>query len=290
MHPYLGVSLALLALLGWGLGDFFIQKTTRLVGSWRALFWIGLFGAIVIFPFVIKDIAYLKTADLFLLGTLSVVVVLGSLFNFEALRQGKMAIVEPIISLELPLTIALSVVFLRESLELIPWILIALVFVGIILAITKHHTHWFYHRRALEKGVILASIGVVGTALSSFLIGVSSQNISPLITVWFVDVIIVLVCGFYMLYSKQFKELGKGLRKYRWSIISQSFFDNLGWVAFAVATTLIPISIAITISESYVALAVLLGFFINREKLQKHQLVGAALAIISVIVLAGVYR
>ena len=290
MYPYLGVSLALLALLGWGFGDFLIQKTTRLVGSWRALFWIALLGAVVIFPFVIKDIPYLKVSDLVLLGVLSVVVVLGSLFNFEALRRGKMVIVEPIISLELPITIGLSVFFLRERLELIPWILIALVFIGIILAITKHHTHWFYHRRVLEKGVILACIGAVGTALSSFLIGVSSQNISPLITVWFVDIIIVLVCGFYLLYSKQFKELGKDLKKYKWSIIGQSFFDNLGWVAFATATTLIPISIAITISESYVALAVLLGFFINREKLQKYQLVGAALAIISVIVLAGIYQ
>jgi drug/metabolite transporter (DMT)-like permease len=60
----------------------------------------------------------------------------------------------------------------------------------------------------------------------------------------------------------------------------------VAWVSFAKATTFIPIAIATTISESYIALAVLLGLFVNREKLRTHQILGITLATFGVIILA----
>jgi len=56
MQPGLGILMILLAIIGWGLGDFFIQKCARKYGDWEPLFAITLFGAIVLFPFVYKDI------------------------------------------------------------------------------------------------------------------------------------------------------------------------------------------------------------------------------------------
>lgn len=70
-------------------------------------------------------------------------------------------------------------------------------------------------------------------------------------------------------------------------IIGQSILDNTAWVAFAFATIFIPISIATTISESYIALAVFLGIFINREKLRPHQMIGVVLALVGVIALSA---
>jgi drug/metabolite transporter (DMT)-like permease len=286
MSHYVGILFAFIALVSWGFGDFFIQKTTRVVGSWDALFFIGIVGLIGLFPFVKNDLASLSSANILLLGLLGVVVVFATLFDFEALRQGKIAIVEPIIGLELPITVGLSLTLANESLSFLQLFLVGIVFIGIILAITAHHTHLHYHKRIFERGVILAGIGAIGMALTNFLVGVSSQGISPLITIWFAHSLLAVVCGIYILYKGEFGNLISDFKNYPKPIIGQSILDNVAWVSFAKATTYIPIAIATTISESYIALAVLLGLFVNREKLRTHQIVGVTLAIIGVIMLS----
>lgn len=62
--------------------------------------------------------------------------------------------------------------------------------------------------------------------------------------------------------------------------------DNAAWLSFAVATTYISIAVAMTISETYMALTVLLGMFVNHERLRGHQIAGVLLATIGVIILS----
>src|SRR3989344_3230998 len=185
----IGIILALVALLTWGFGDFFIQRATRQVGSWKTLFFNGVVGSLALTPFVWRDLPALDKSDWLLLGALSIVTLFAALFDFEALRRGKIAIIEPILGAELPLTAGLSVIFVGEVLSAPQFVLIGVIFIGIILAITQHHTHLHYHKRIFEKGVILAGIGMVGMALMNVLVGVTSQEISPLIAMWFIDVV-----------------------------------------------------------------------------------------------------
>jgi len=56
MSISVGIGLAFVAMLCWGIGDFWIQKSTRKVGDSEALFFITAFGAAVLLPFVYKDI------------------------------------------------------------------------------------------------------------------------------------------------------------------------------------------------------------------------------------------
>ncbi len=286
MSHYTGILFALIALISWGFGDFFIQRTTRIVGSWKAMFFIGIVGLVGLLPFVKNDLLFLSGANLLLLSLLGVVVVFAALFDFEALRQGKIAIVEPIIGLELPITVGLSLALAGESLSFLQLFLIGIVFIGIMLAITAHHTHLHYHKRIFERGAILAGIGAIGMALTNFLVGVSSQSISPLVTIWFAHSLLAVVCGIYILSKGEFRSLISDFKNHPKPIIGQSILDNVAWVSFAKATTYIPIAIATTISESYIALAVLLGLFVNREKLRAHQIAGVTLATFGVIMLS----
>jgi len=286
MYNSVGIILAFVALFSWGFGDFFIQKTTRLVGSFRALFFIGFVGFLALFPFVINDLPNLTTPDITLLVVLGIVVLFGALFDFEALRQGKIAIVEPIIGLELPMTVGLGLIFLGESLSIIQALLILTVFIGITLSVTTHHGHLRYHKRIFEKGVILAGIGAIGMALTNFMVGVSSSELTPLLAIWFAHTMLALSCGGYALFSGQFKGTMSIIRKHPVPIVGQSILDNLGWISYASATTYLPLSITTTISESYLALAVLLGIFINKEKLKSYQLIGVLLATLGVISLS----
>ncbi len=288
-----GIVFALLALFGWGFGDFFIQRATRAVGIWKALLLIDVVGIVTLFPFILKDFGLLFSSA-FHIGILiiaSVVILLTALAEFESLRRGKLAIVEPILSLELLLTVALSVLVWGEQLTFAQLMLAGIAFLGITLAVTEHHTHLHYHRRIfLERGVLFAILGAVGMGLFNFLVGVGSQEISPLMTIWFTSMFTAIFIIFHLKRRGELRGFLTDLRRHTTTLVAVCVLDNFAWVSFAVATTLIPITITTTISESYIALTVFLGVFINKEKLRFHQIVGIVLTIAAILILATTIR
>jgi len=289
MH-ILGTIFAFLALASWTFGDFFIQKLVRVVGNLKTLIYIGTVGTIGIFPFITKELVPLfgNTTRLFLLTFTGVIIFFAAIFDFEALKQGKLAIIEPILGMELPVTIALSVVLWGERLSLIQYLLMASAFVGIILAITIHNTHLHYHKRIFENGVLFAALGSVIMGLVNFLVGVSSQRTSPLMAIWFTNLIFTLCCFIYMAVKTNFGGIVRDFTKNLKITLTTSVFDNAAWIFFAFAASMIPISIATTVSESYIVFVVCLGLFLNKEKIQWHQLVGTAVTIISIIFLSAI--
>jgi len=286
--PALGILFALCALFGWTFGDFFIQRGARTVGSWRTLFYIGAMGGLFLFPFVYQEIgpAFSHWNNAVIFGLLLLVTLFAALFQFEALKSGKIAIIEPVFSIELPITVGFCLVLWKETLNVVQALLMLTVFVGIMLAVTIHHTRLHYHKRIFEKGFVLAGIGAIGMALVNFLTGVSSQGTSPLLTIWILHGGLSIICLAYLFWSGEIKQLLWDFRRHRNTVLAFSMFDNFAWISFAFAVRYIPISIATTISESYIALTVLLGIFVNREKLKPHQLAGIALTIIGITILS----
>ena len=285
-----GIIFSFLALFAWGFGDFSIQRATRVVGIWKTLFFIGSAGVVVLFPFIVSEIGPLfsNPRHIGLLALAGLVVFFTALFEFESLRRGKLAIVEPVLGLELPITVALSVLLWGEVLSLPQLFLVGTTFVGVVLAVTIHHTHLHYHRRIFERGVILAGIGAIGMGLFNFLIGVGSQETSPLMTIWFTNCVFTLLCFAYLSATNQMRALIADVRAHTTTMLAVSILDNAAWVFFAFAVSLIPISIAITVSESYIALTVLLGIFVSHERLKYHQIVGVVIALASVLFLSGI--
>ncbi len=288
MPEYFGIIFALIALFAWGFGDFLIQRTTRLVGDWKALFYITLVGFVGLFSFIKAQISALTIYDIMLLSIIGIVSFLASLADFEALKKGKISIIEPVFGLELPFIIAASIIFVKERPEAIQLALMALIFIGILLAITRCRFARNEYRFLFEKGTLLAVAGSIGIAATAVLVGISSRTLSPLTIIWFADGLIMVFSAFYLIKMGSFRHFWKDLHTHPVPIIGQSVLDNVAWVSFGFATSIIPISITSAISESYIILAVLLGILINREKLRTHQKIGILLAIVSVILLSTV--
>ena len=268
----LGIIYAIAAMLSWGVGDFLIQRASRKIGIWQTLFFIGLGGFLGLFPFVKNEIpALFAEANLSLLLVTVLVALAAALFYFEALKVGKIAVIEPITAVELPIAIALSIAIAGERLTFPQIMLMLMVFVGIVLVITEHHSHLHYHKRILEKGVVIALIGAVGMGLNDLLMGLSARNVSPLLSVWFIHSVLAALCLGYLIFTKQSVKLVSEFKRYPWLIISQSVLYNAAWAFFALAVNLIPIAITATIGEAYIAIGVLLGIFLNKEKLKYHQ-------------------
>jgi drug/metabolite transporter (DMT)-like permease len=207
-------------------------------------------------------------------------------WQYYVLRVGKLAVVEPVISLELPLTVLISALLGREVLSLPIYVLIITVFVGIILTVSPTKFHIGHLLARFEKGTFIALVGAAGMALTNFVFGHNSQVASPLVSLWVIHFVITVIAAAWLIFKRQFMHLGRDFRKAPVAIIAETVFDNTAWVAYAYAVLYIPISIAITVSEGYIILAVLLGVVVNRERLKHHQYLGVVLAIAGVLLLS----
>jgi len=284
----MGILLAFVALLSWGLGDFLIQRSARKFGDWVALFYITAFAAVVLFPFVYNDIARSLSAHGVLLWATSFVILLAGLLDFEALRIGKISVIEPIYALEIPVAAFLAAYVIHEQLSLLQIIFIATLVAGIFLvSITSFQR---LKKIGAEKGVWQAVLGTIGVGAVNFLFGVGSRETSPLMINWFTSIFIALVALIYLASASRLHELGDNLKNGKALIVGVGLFDNLAWVAFAYSMLYIPIAVATGISEGYIAFAGALGLLLNKEKLRAHQWAGFVLAVVSVVLLALVTK
>jgi drug/metabolite transporter (DMT)-like permease len=289
MTVTVGIGLAFIAMLCWGFGDFLIQKSTRKLGNWETLFFMTAFGALVLLPFVWQSIPKLfttgsSTSTIWVLLGASIILLCAALVDFEALRKGKLAIIEPIWSFEIPMAAFLAFFILGERISVLQIIFVIILLLSLILvAFREKH---FNKKFLMEKGVILAILGAILMGGANFFMGWGGRVSDPLMVNFFTDVFLMLVTFLYLISKGKFTGLWKDLKHGYPVLLPMSIADKVAWVAFVFAMTLSPIAIATALSESYIIVAVLLGLFINKEKLQKHQKIGLVGAIISAVVLA----
>jgi len=272
------------AMLFWALGDFFIQKTTRKIGTIETLAFIGIFGSFALFPFVIRDLPNLFSREtIILLVFLGIITFIAAIFDFEALKICKLSTADIVMSVELPITIVLSYLLLGEKLTLVQIGIVGVILLGTILTATESWTDW---KIKLERGIILAFTAAITMGFVNFFTSISSRNISPVMAIWFPWVIFSILCIIILIKKKGLKPFLYHTSEFKWLILAIAVFDTLAWLFYALATVKEKIGITLAITEAYPAIALLLGIWINKEKINWHQGVGAALALAGSITLA----
>ena len=281
----LSVLAAFGAMLCWGFGDFFIQKSARKVGNIEALAFIGIIGSIILLPFVVFELPLLFSFEnLALLCFVGIATLVIALFNFEALKQGKLSVVEIVLEIELPITVLLGFLFFAEivSAQQIAFILFILLGIGLI-SLPNVSKQQFLKR--VEKGILLAIIAGIGLAFLNFFTAVASRKVSPLMAIWMPFVVFTIPCLLYIWRREGFKKLAANAVKYKFTLLGMGVFDTLAWLFFAIAVAEKELAITTAITESYPAVALLLAVCINKETIRKHQYAGAAIALAACILL-----
>ncbi|MFZ2804392.1 MAG: DMT family transporter [Patescibacteria group bacterium] len=287
--PVFGLLFALIALFGFAFSDFLMQRSTRGIGIWRTRFVLSVSSAVILLPFVFGGIGAFITNQVLvvLLVGLSALSIIGGYFGLKALKLGKLSVIEPINGLELPFTVILSVGLLHEALSLIQVALIVVIFAGIMLTVTRRRPKGGI-RRALEKGTAYAFVGVFGLGIANLTIGVTSRMSSPVFVAWSMGLLAGAISFVYLVITKRLPGTIAKVSAHARELFLLSIISNVAWISYGYATIFLPISIATALSESYIALAVLLGVIANRERLRRHQIIGIILTISGVICLAAV--
>lgn len=282
----MGILFALSALVCWGVGDFLIQRSARKFGDGIALFFITALGAIALLPLVWSDIPsiFSMSRDALILWGTSLILLAAALLDFEALRIGKISVVEPIYSFEIAVTAVLGAIFINESLTTHQILATAVLIFGIFLVSMQRLKHSGIF--SLERGVLLAIGATALMGAVNFMFGVGGRETNPLIINWFTSTFIAVVMAGYLTFAGEWHHIRRQWRGNKPLIFSVGLIDNLAWIFYTYSTLTIPIAIATAISESYIVLASLLGLWLNRERLRRHQMVGLLITVLAAIALA----
>ena len=275
-------------MLCWGFGDFLIQRSTRRLGNWETLFLITFFGAIILLPFsFFKIIPFLNNtgAAFWVVIIAALAMLVAAISEFESLRVGKITVIEPIWSMEIPMSVFLAFIVLSEKLSWFTLVIILSLLVGLVLVSVRETKH--FKNIFLERGALIALFAALAMGATNFFVGWGARETDPILVNFIMNVVLFVCSGLFLLYKGKLISVVSDFKKAPLSLSTMVIADNVAWVAFAFAMALAPIGIAVALSESYIIIAVILGFLINKEKLQLHQKIGLIMAVISAIILAS---
>lgn len=289
MNITLGIILAFVAALFWGFGDFFIQKTTRKMGDWETLFVVTFIGTLLLLPFSFNSLVDLLTSgdlkNILILAGCGIFLFTAAIFNLQGMKLGKISVIEPLWSIEIISASVISYLVLREALSPVQICLIGALIVCFILLSIKESGSFKWRNFFVEKGVVFAVVGTIIMGAADFFMGWGSRVTDPLLVNFAVNIVMSTIAGGYLLFNGRIAHLANDIRHNTWLILRASFLDNFGWIAYAFAMSMAPIGIATSLTEASILVAVMLGLFVNKEKLQHHQKIGLAGAIICAITL-----
>lgn len=288
MLTTLGIMFAIAAMFAWGVGDFTIQKSLRKFGDWETLFIISALGSIVLIFFVWRDVIALfssfSTSVLILLAA-GITLLVAAIMEFEALKRGKLSVIEPTWSMEIPMTVLLAFLVLGETLGFFQIVVIVGLVVGLVLV--SYQGNPFSKKFLLERGVMLSIFAALVMGAANFFVGWGARASDPLVVNFVISFISMLGSGIVLLWQGKFIKCCRDTVREPRITFTMAVLDNIAWIAFAFAMTLAPIGIAAALSESYIIIAVILGLFVNKEKLERHQKIGLIIAVIAAVIIAS---
>jgi len=240
-------------------------------------------------PFAYGNIGPILSGSLstvIVLVILCIILFIAALLDFESLRLGKLAVVEPIWSFEVPVSALLAFFILGERINSTQILLIVFLLVGLALVSVKDKLN--FKNILFEKGTVIAFFAAILMGAANFLMGWSARLSDPITANFVSDLFLLVGTAIFLLVTGRMKSMMKHMIENKKILLFMSIPDKIAWVAFAFAMSLAPIGIVVALSESYIIIAVILGLTVNKEKIKFHQKCGLVLAVISAIILASI--
>ena len=274
MVTFLALAAAVLA----GTGDFFggrATKKTNIISVLAISHFLGLLIILLIAPLMAEEF---KTGDFFLGVLASSFGLLGLSLLYRGLAKGPMAIVAPITAVACATLPVIWGLFSGEKLSAQQ---IIGVFVGLFAIFL---VSWTPGGQAGIKGMLVLEALIAGLAFGAFFIVIdgTSETTAPWPVVGSRVFSVIAIFLFVMIGRKNIKP-GKKSTPY---IIGAGFFDTLANVVLLAALNRGMLSLVSVLASFYPAVTVLLARLFLKEMMLKSQIVGLALGLTSIALLA----
>ncbi|MDO9509817.1 MAG: EamA family transporter, partial [Candidatus Magasanikbacteria bacterium] len=175
------------------------------------------------------------------------------------------------------------ILFFQEKLNLQQSLLTALIFCGIFLATLKapqsKFMTFFSGKTWIEKGVFFAIGAVLVISLINFFTVSNARLTSPLLAIWFPWTILAVSSLTFIFLKKDYRRSFLNLKKNFPIVLLMCIANCIAWVSFSYSSTKINFSILSAIALAYPLIAILLGIFVNKEKIIRIQAFGIGVAL-----------
>jgi drug/metabolite transporter (DMT)-like permease len=280
------ILFALVAHIGWGTSDIFGAMASRKIGGYSTTFWSYLvripFLALFL-PFDMENVRSLTWSAFLISGVLSMVLLTGTAFFFEAFRGGNPSLVGTIGSAFTVPTVILSVLFFGERLDLYQTLAIAVIVVGLVMTSLDF-------KEVRQKGVVLdrstalALLAMLTWGIYFAFIRIPVEEIG-----WFLPSYISFFFAPFVLVLMRLQKVplesptAKGVLPSFIGLVLLGTAANFGYnLGISSGYT----SIVAPIAGSYPVLFVFLSALIFKEPVNRQQLWGMIVSLVGIVVLS----
>lgn len=282
----IGILLGLVSLSCWGIADFLAARSSRKYGTFPTFFWSQLSGFLSLMPFLVffpiqTQINRLDWVWLSINILLFVSII--PLF-YRALGIGVVAVITPIVSANIVVTIAIGLVIFQEFLSFSEIFAVSLVTIGLFLVASD----WRHLRNTMKLGL---ARGLPEAFIVMLLFGIFFSILAHLSwqVGWLTSFLIIRTGSLFIVL------LVVIYRWWHWNIkipihplpFTIGVFDSLAFLAFNLGVQQVPLSIIAPIANSFPVMTIILAVIFLREFPAKNQWVGILTVLIGVIMLAG---
>ncbi len=280
------IFIALLIMLGWGIGDFVIAHSSKKSNPFFVNFWISpvQFVLMATVYFVLFFPKLLPAKMWPVMVAYSVIHTIAFLAFLKALQVGKVSLVSPIASGYGILAMALSLAFLRESLKATQYAGILITTAGLLLSIINFSELKKLRLRSQVKGLKYALIAFVAWGVAFVLTAFVVREVDW-VTPFFFSAFISVPLAFFLMA----RNVKGSLIPKKGMLISLAFASVLllgSWFLYTFSVRTFPSALLAPISAAYPAVTILLAHFFFKERMANIQYAGVGMILAGLVVAA----
>jgi drug/metabolite transporter (DMT)-like permease len=297
----MGIILGLSAAIFWGTADFLVRYSTRIIGTYRTLFYMQFIGLACLSVFLVTSGEFERLAthiswQWWILAILTALLnVISALALYRSFEIGLLAIVSPIAASSTALTVALAIIS-GEVISRARGLGITAALIGVMLAATHftplsdskeidtttkrtttnnrmHVKLGLLRRGQLTRGVGWAFVAAVSYGIDFWLLGIYITPVfGGIMPVWIIRLTTICALALFAMPARQ--SLQWPPQRAWWLIIPIGILDTLAFLSVVIAYTTDQVSVVSVLASLFSAVTVLLAWVFLREKLQWSQWLG----------------
>jgi drug/metabolite transporter (DMT)-like permease len=282
-----GVLLALVTSVSWAVGNVFVQKSGRALGTARATLWALVVGAVCAggLSLLVGEPRAVGRADLGWTAVAGVAGLLAYTCLFAAFERAPLSLAVPLVSSWSLVAGVIAFVVLGERPRPVPLLGAAVVFVGVVLVSLGAGGHVRDATRPRRRGALLVPLG----AALGF--GVMVPALARVGEAWgalggtAVVYALVIALGLPLVLAS-----GAPLRPPRradWGLVlATGCSETVGFVCVSLARRYAPITVVTPVSSLAATLTVVYAAVVLRERPPRLSAAGAVLACLGIVILS----
>ena len=309
----MGILLGLIAAVGWGAGDFFVRGATHVIGTYRSVIYMQLFGLVGLSIFLVSSGYFNHSLALvgmwpWLWGLVAAALnVASSLALYQALKIGVVSVMSPVVASYAVVTVILS--FLSgESVSQLHAIGMSVVLVGIVCAVivlpritritrkveehanpanianivdTENTAERLPLLQRLPRGLLIALGAAVGYGVTFWILGFRvTPYLGGIAPVWLIRLSTPVMLVIAAPLVRQGVAIPQG--RVWWTLAIAGILDTTAYVAYTLGVTVAQVSVMSVLASLYSAVTVLLAALFLRERLHWNQWLGIGAILVGV--------